>query len=83
MKGLYFRHNTSIWKLESGGWEVEGSFDIYKTLNDAMNYVDKNYSWERYLKRHEQIDNIKIIGKIDYSNYSEVNKKVEYIYFDK
>mgnify|MGYP001107442719 CR=1 FL=1 len=83
MKNIYFRHNTSIWKLENGGWEVEGSFDIYKTLSDAMNYVDKHYSCERNLKRHEQIDNIKIIGKIDYSNYTETNKKAEYIYFNK
>ncbi len=81
MKNIYFRHNIGIWKLETGGWEVQGSFDIYKTLNDAMNFVDKNYSGERYLKRHEQIDNIKIIGKINYDNYTESNKKAEYIYY--
>lgn len=81
MKSVYFRHNKTIWKIDTGGWEVEGSFDIYKTLTDALNYIDKNYSSDRNLKRHEKIKNIKIIGKIDYSNYTVTNKEVKYIYY--
>jgi hypothetical protein len=67
---VYFFRGETITKL-SKGWEVSGSFNIYQTLNDAKNYVDKITGGYFYQKRHERINDIKIIGTIDYSNYDK------------
>ena len=84
---VYFHRGESIIKLERG-YEVEGSFDIYKTLEDARNFIDKRMGgycnpFNRPPERHNRMDNIRVIGEIDYSKYEPDNKVVEYIYYDK
>lgn len=39
---MYFHRNLIIMK-EFGGWTVEGDLNLYKTLMDAKNAIDKRH----------------------------------------
>ena len=57
--GIYV-HRKQFITREEIGWSVEDNLDVFKTLNDAIAYVDKCHS---SCNKKEPV----IIGKISYN----------------
>lgn len=75
-RNLYFYRGCTILRCNQKGWTVGllDDFNIYRTVNSAREAINK------HLDSSNKIDPV-IIGKIDFSEYDEQNKKVNYIYF--
>ena len=67
---VYFYRNAAITKYQDG-WMIDCGYDfnIYKTLDDAKNAIDKHlggFAWNRYGTIPRRSDKpIKIIGKFE------------------
>lgn len=77
MRGIYFYRGHTIFHEESGGWttDISGNFNIYNTLFDAKQAIKK-------LLDGTNTKDPKVIGEMDFSEYTVANKKVNYIYYN-
>lgn len=65
MKGLYFYRGETIMQYGNGWTASPGDFNIYKTVNDAKNAIDKQqggFPTNRIPKRHGKP--IKVVGNV-------------------
>lgn len=67
--GIYV-HRRQFITREEVGWSVEDNLEIFKTLNDAVAYIDKCHS---SCNRKEPV----IIGKISYN--MDKKKSINYL----
>ena len=67
--GIYVHRKKFIMKEEIG-WSVEDNLEIFKTLNDAVAYIDKCHS---SCNKKEPV----IIGKISYD--ADKKKHINYL----
>ena len=61
MKGLYFYRGEAITRYGGGWFARSGDLNIYSTIDDAKNAIDKylgGYSTGRIPKRHDKPINI-------------------------